>query len=99
MAKFKAGDDARIVDNTYVLAEYAHQVMAGKTCKIISADTKDGYDGYHVEYISNRGQSYNYFIRAEHLVPEINPHLIQSKPNWVKTAEEWQKKLWASKLE
>ena len=80
MAKFKAGDGVRVLDDVYVIAEYAHQVMAGKSCKVISAAMKDSYDGYYVEHISTTGFVYTYFIRADHLIPDINPSLAQHKP-------------------
>jgi len=99
MPSFKAGDKVVVLDNEHLIGTYSNKVIAGKRCKVVSGDNQDGYDGYHVEYTSPRGFSYTHFVRSDHLIPDNSTLLSAQKPNWLKSAEEWQNKLWKKHLE
>ena len=94
MAIYNVGDWVLVSDDEFTLEQYTNKVIAGKICKIISPDVEDGYTGYHVEFTSPRGFTYNYFVKADDIIPAKNPNNQIKKAAWERVADDWQKRLW-----
>jgi hypothetical protein len=99
MVSFKPNDFAQVIDDKWVIGNYASIELAGEIVKIICKSTLDDAEGYEVEFVDKWNQTLTYFIKTEHLAPAPLSFKRSIKQRWEQVADVWQNKLWKEKEE